>query len=688
MFGEAPSLLTSMSTPPREKPDSVAPDTTSVDSGNEALLERLRVATRGEYDIFGELGRGGMSTVYLAHEISLDRKVAIKVMAPEMLHGTGMVERFKREARTAANLSHANIIPIYAVRQVDDLLFCVIKLVKGTPLDAIIKELGTLPVPMVQAIIAQVGEALGYAHRHGVVHRDIKPGNILIDDEGWAVVTDFGIAKVTESEGLTMTGVAVGTPRYMSPEQCSGDEVTGAADQYSLGVVAYEMLAGRPPFTATSMMALLYNHFHDAPPPLESFRPDCPPELRDAVMRMLAKDPSERFASLEDAVAAMGARPMAHDDATRSQLITLARTGTTHRIVSQVQTPRSPIPLARQRGQSTAEQSAPVMAAASAVPAPKRSPVVLGGMAVALVAIGYLVARVAAPGGASTAAPAVAPAATSPGSPTAARNASPNVPASGAPVVSPNDGRQASTAAPERNRAAASAPRAELPAATPNGASKRDVIASAPSKQGAVSAAPTATPTAAGPSGAARGEKGAERVAAAPVTAATSSGATASATNAAATAGNTPTTSPVTPPPVTSPSVVATAPQSAPRPTPPVPVPSAASIAADDEAAVRAAIQSFASALAASDLAAARRAYPAMPNEQREGLQAMWKEGGTMTPRWTISGISIDGNTATARIGGANDVVMKRGQSSKVAVSLRARLERRGSEWRLVSLVN
>lgn len=688
MFEEAPTLFASMSTPPRQNPDSIAPDTTSVDTGNEALLERLRTATRGEYDIFGELGRGGMSTVYLAHEISLDRKVAIKVMAPEMVHGTGMVERFKREARTAANLSHANIIPIYAVKQVDDLLFCVIKLVKGTPLDAIIKELGTLPVPMVQGILAQVGEALGYAHRHGVVHRDIKPGNILIDDEGWAVVTDFGIAKVTESEGLTMTGVAVGTPRYMSPEQCGGDEVTGAADQYSLGVVAYEMLAGRPPFTATSMMALMYNHFHDAPPPLESFRPDCPPELRDAVMRMLAKDPSERFASLEDAVAAMGARPMAHDDPTRSQLITLARTGTTHRIVSQVQTPRSPIPLTRQREQPTPEQSAPVTSAASAVPAPKRSPVVLGGAAVALLAIGYLVARVAAPGAGSTAAPTVAPVATSTGSSTSApnatanasANASPNAPAGGAPVVAPNDARQASPAAPEGAVTAAPDPRTKLPAPAANSASKRDVIAPAPSKQGTVASALPAA-QASGAQSAARGEKGAERVAAAPVPAATSSGATASAPNPSATA-NSPTTSSVTPPLVTSPSVVATAPRST------VPVPSAASVAADDESAVRAAIQSFASALAASDLAAARRAYPAMPNEQREGLQALWKEGGTMIPRWTISGISIDGNTATARIDGANDVVMKRGQNSKVAVSLRARLERRGGEWRLVSLVN
>ncbi|MGQ0642684.1 MAG: serine/threonine-protein kinase, partial [Gemmatimonadaceae bacterium] len=348
------------------------------------LLARLRAATAGEYEIFGELGRGGMATVYLAHEISLDRKVAIKVMAPGMVHSPGLVERFKREARTAANLSHPNIIPIYAVREVDDLLFCVIKLVKGTPLDAIMRELGKLPIPMVQAILAQVGDALGYAHRHGVVHRDVKPGNILIDDDGWAVVTDFGIAKVPELEGLTLTGVAVGTPTYMSPEQGTGNEVTGAADQYSLGVVAYEMLTGRPPFTGSSMMAVLYSHFHDPPPSLEELRPDCPAELSDAVMRMLSKDPDDRWLTLEEASAAMGAKPLARDDPHRSQLITLARSGTSHRIASQMKTPRSPIPLSNKRHDS---------ASGRAVQARWR-PTLFGAAALVLLGAGYLIARV------------------------------------------------------------------------------------------------------------------------------------------------------------------------------------------------------------------------------------------------------------------------------------------------------
>src|SRR5512135_2466394 len=179
------------------------------------LLEELRQATIGEFEIAGELGRGGMATVFLAHDISLDRKVAIKVMSPALLaSGKGMADRFKREARTAAKLSHPHIIPIYGVRESGKLLFFVMKYVEGRPLDAIIKEHGALPVKMVQAIIAQAGAALDYAHRNGVVHRDIKPANIMVDTDGWTIVTDFGIAKVRESQGLTMTGATICTPTY------------------------------------------------------------------------------------------------------------------------------------------------------------------------------------------------------------------------------------------------------------------------------------------------------------------------------------------------------------------------------------------------------------------------------------------------------------------------------------------
>ena len=308
------------------------------------LLDRLRRAALGEYEILAELGRGGMASVFLAHDLQLDRKVAIKVMLPSLLEGEGMTERFKLEARTAAGLSHPHIIPIYAVRDTDLLLYFVMKFVEGRPLDTIIREVGKLPIPMVQSILSRVGEALGYAHRQGVVHRDIKPANLMIDVEGQPIVTDFGIAKVAEMSGLTMTGATIGTPTYMSPEQATAGAITGASDQYSLGIVAYQMLAGHLPFNGETMVSLLYQHCHEPPPPFMVERPDCPPELHDAVMRMLAKKPAERFPNLEEAVECIGRVTLSFDDPVRTQLVGLARQGGNRKILEGVKTPRSPIP--------------------------------------------------------------------------------------------------------------------------------------------------------------------------------------------------------------------------------------------------------------------------------------------------------------------------------------------------------
>jgi hypothetical protein len=319
---------------------------TPVDAANTDELELLRATTLGEYEILGELGRGGMATVYAAHDIALDRRVAIKVISPSLGASPALVERFRREARTAASLSHPNIIPIYSVRHADRLLYFVMKQVEGRPLDSVLRETGALPVPTVQAILGQVAGAVGYAHRHGVVHRDIKPGNILIDDEGWCVVTDFGIAKVAESEGLTTSGMMVGTPAYMSPEQCLSNDVSGASDQYALGVVAYEMLTGRLPFPGTSMMSVMYAHVHVPVPAIEELRAECPPELAAAVMRMLAKEPGDRWPSIEEAVSALGHLTASPDEPTRSQLITLATTGS-RPLTVRYTTPRSPIPFPR-----------------------------------------------------------------------------------------------------------------------------------------------------------------------------------------------------------------------------------------------------------------------------------------------------------------------------------------------------
>ncbi len=363
------------------------------------VMDALRDATLGDYEILAELGQGGMATVFLAHDIQLDRKVAIKVMSPALLEGEGMIERFKLEARTAASLSHPHIIPIYAVRETKGLLFFVMKFVEGRPLDSIIKEVGPLPIPMVQTILGKMGEALGYGHRNGVVHRDIKPANIMIDVEGMPVLTDFGIAKVADQQGLTMTGATIGTPTYMSPEQCMAGKITGASDQYSLGVVAYEMLTGKPLFDAETVMTIMYLHCNEPPPEVTEIRGDCPEPFPATVLRMLAKKPEDRWPSMEEAVANLGGEAsLSFDHPVRTQMIDLAKAGTNEEILKRISTPRSPIPVGGPadvggRSISHAEAATVKMASAprtsveGAVPPQKRrTGLIVGGVVVAAAA--------------------------------------------------------------------------------------------------------------------------------------------------------------------------------------------------------------------------------------------------------------------------------------------------------------
>jgi hypothetical protein len=320
------------------------------------LMEILRQGTLGEYEVLREIGQGGMATVFLAHEIALDRKVAIKVMSPQFVHGADMIERFKREARTAAGLNHPHIIPIYAVRESHQLLFFVMKYIGGRSLDQILRDVGPLPFPMVRSILSDIGSALDYAHRQGVVHRDVKPGNIMIDEEGFAVITDFGIARAAQSDSLTRSGTTVGTPSYLSPEACSGEVVGPPADQYSLGIVGYEMITGQLPFSADSSLGMMYAQVHSPPRPSDQLRPDCPPDLRNAIMRMLEKAPEDRFGNLKEAVQLLsGARSSGRtggdgrdgDDSgvrTHIGLLAVPRPG---RPVGEMRTPNSPAPLAR-----------------------------------------------------------------------------------------------------------------------------------------------------------------------------------------------------------------------------------------------------------------------------------------------------------------------------------------------------
>ena len=291
-----------------------------------------------------------MAAVFLAHEFALNRKVALKVMSPALMMGEGMVERFRQEAVTQANLQHAHIVGVHGTGTVDDLHFFIMQFIAGRTLQQVLRsELAAgrlLAIPVVQAILFQAGSALGYAHRRGVIHRDIKPANIMLNGDGDAVVTDFGIAKVAEAPSQTMTGTVIGTPTYMSPEQCFAMELTPASVQYSLGVVAYELLTGRPPFEGTSFV-LMSAHTKDPPPPITRLRPDCPPEVDAAVMRMLAKDRDQRYQDLGDALHDLGAQApgVRSDDPLRREMQRLADVqGVESKLADVLRSPMSPVP--------------------------------------------------------------------------------------------------------------------------------------------------------------------------------------------------------------------------------------------------------------------------------------------------------------------------------------------------------
>jgi serine/threonine-protein kinase len=258
----------------------------------------------GRYEIVRLLGRGGMGLVFLAHDQVLEREVAIKVLPPDMSRDPKLVRRFQQEAKTAAKLDHASIIPIYRVESEGGLVYIVMKYISGHSLEDLAAR-GPLPIPQVRHILREAALALGHAHRRRIVHRDVKPANIMVDDDGRVILTDFGISKAVHgSTHLTGTGAIIGTPQYMSPEQARGHEVDGRTDQYALAIVAHRVLTGKSPFEGDAQ-AILYQQVFESPPSLLERRPDTPSDLRLALERALSKDAKARFATMEDFASAI-----------------------------------------------------------------------------------------------------------------------------------------------------------------------------------------------------------------------------------------------------------------------------------------------------------------------------------------------------------------------------------------------
>ncbi|HUL02584.1 MAG TPA: protein kinase [Gemmatimonadales bacterium] len=273
------------------------PSTTSTP----ALEQRLQRLVASKYKIERLLGKGGMGAVFLAHDLTLEREVAIKVLPPDVAQDDQVVRRFHQEAKTAARLDHPNIIPIYRVESEGGLNYFVMKYVAGTSLEDVLARPEPLAPDYIQRVLWEAACALGHAHQRGVVHRDVKPANIMFDHEGRVMLTDFGISKALQAAtGFTATGMLIGTPHYMAPEQAKGTPVDGRADQYSLGVVGYRMITGDVPFYGDSVHTILYKHIFEPVPTPKELPANLPRYVWAAIARAMAKEPGQRFPTMEE----------------------------------------------------------------------------------------------------------------------------------------------------------------------------------------------------------------------------------------------------------------------------------------------------------------------------------------------------------------------------------------------------
>ena len=289
--------------------------------GADLLLQVVQRELAKEYDIQRELGRGGMAVVYQAIEVDLGRRVALKVLPPDMAMSRSMAERFKREARMSASLDHPNIIPIFRVGQAGSLFYIAMKLVEGRPLNEIVDVQGALPIPVVMHLMRRLTSALAYAHDRGVVHRDVKCANILIDRDGRALVSDFGIARTVEDPNMTVPGLVIGTPYFMSPEQCASKKLGPQSDQYSLGIALFQLLTGLVPFHADTLTGIMHHHFYTPVPDVSRVRGDVPPALLAVLARALAKKPEDRYATTGAMLAAVEAVPFSAEDRRRAEVM-------------------------------------------------------------------------------------------------------------------------------------------------------------------------------------------------------------------------------------------------------------------------------------------------------------------------------------------------------------------------------
>ncbi|HYV99315.1 MAG TPA: serine/threonine-protein kinase [Gemmatimonadaceae bacterium] len=291
----------------------------------DAHIGALRQATGNRYHIIRRLGSGGMADVYLARHARLHRQLAVKVLHVHLARDTEMRERFRREAEAASRLVHPAICSILDAGDAGELVWIVMPFLAGGSLADQLARTRTVPAARVALVTAQLASGLDHAHRHGIVHRDVKPDNVLFDEDGFALLTDFGIATAKFHARLTAQGRAMGTPHYMSPEQAMGKLADGRSDLYALGVLMYESLAGSPPFDGGDAYSIGYKHVHEKPTALSDVEPSVPLPLSSIVMRCLSKRPEERYGRGNDLADALLAWLAADPDARHTRAATMAQ---------------------------------------------------------------------------------------------------------------------------------------------------------------------------------------------------------------------------------------------------------------------------------------------------------------------------------------------------------------------------
>lgn len=632
-------------------------------------MSQTGVTEVGKYRIIEQIGEGAMGVVYRALDPVLNRMVAIKVMSDSLARDDDLRSRFLREAQAAGSLQHPNVVTIYDFGEVSGHLFIAMEFVAGNDLEALIRAGSPMTIVDKIDILVDVLGGLGYAHKHGVVHRDVKPANIRVDEEGRARIMDFGIAYLQSSK-LTRTGIMVGTPAYMAPEQVTGGVITPQTDIFSVGAVMYELFTGSKPFEGESLHSVFYKIVSQAPPELAALAPNLPESLNVIAMRALAKDPAERYATASEMAAEL-AEARGRLDSVLSQPTTLSlRSSITNGLSSRA---TQSIPTRQSRSRLV------VAGVAGGV-------VLLAGVGIAMTLASRRTDQAPQPSAAPT--------------PQIVSQAPTVVPAPSEPAPVQPSGAAAPTTSAAKTPTPTTTTTQQSPKSEPVVATARELALVRTAQASALEARRRASQAGAtaeqlrtgddhslAANSAALQGKAADAVAHLNLanTAWTNVERDIRAAAAAATAGaRTRAEAPKqeivpTPPPVVT-STPATAQQPAAQAAPVRPT------AANPSTEIGTVVEAYERAIGSRDVAELRRAYPGMTTAQSKGWEDFFKSLRSISATLSMDGLDVRGDAADARVTGAYDYVTTAGKSTRQPVSFQAAFRREGGAWRLIAV--